>query len=301
MAEPIHLDDVYPRPFAPRPARGEASATHPAPPARQNRLTSSATTGGALTRSFGLCNSPRDMTLDAPLETAAVLLVEDDDVLRSEMAGYLSAQGYAVRQAGSASDARQALGAKPADVVVLDVNLPGEDGLSLCRQLSRPDGPAILMLSAMGEPIDRILGLELGADDYVVKPILPRELLARIKALLRRRGAGGRNGAKGMVQVFAGFRLDIAARRLTAPNGMLLLLTPGELTVLSALVDNARSVVSREDLLTLMRGETAETVGRGVDLHISRLRRKIEAQSDQELIKTYRGMGYLLDAKVSVE
>jgi two-component system OmpR family response regulator len=159
------------------------------------------------------------------------------------------------------------------------------------------------MLSAMGEAVDRILGLELGADDYVVKPIPPRELLARVKALMRRRAAAGPQGRnpKRNIYAFAGFRLDLSARQLTAPGGMLLLLTRGELAILSLLLDNARSVVSREDLLTVIRGEAAETVGRGVDLHISRLRRKIEAQCDQELIKTYRGVGYVLDAKVVIE
>ncbi len=251
-----------------------------------------------------MCHSPDAMTPDASItETATVLLVEDDDVLRREMAGYLGAQGYAVRQASTVGAAREVLDARAVDVVVLDVNLPGEDGLSLCRQLARGDGPAILMLSAMGEPVDRILGLELGADDYVVKPIPPRELLARVKALLRRRSAAGPPGKnpKRNTYAFAGFRLDLAARQLTAPGGTLLLLTRGELAILSLLLDNARSVVSREDLLTVIRGEAAETVGRGVDLHISRLRRKIEAQCDQELIKTYRGVGYVLDAKVVVE
>jgi len=251
-----------------------------------------------------VCHSPDAMTPDASItETATVLLVEDDDVLRREMAGYLGAQGYAVRQASTVGAAREVLDARAVDVVVLDVNLPGEDGLSLCRQLARGDGPAILMLSAMGEPVDRILGLELGADDYVVKPIPPRELLARVKALLRRRSAAGPQGKnpKRNTYAFAGFRLDLAARQLTAPGGTLLLLTRGELAILSLLLDNARSVVSREDLLTVIRGEAAETVGRGVDLHISRLRRKIEAQCDQELIKTYRGVGYVLDAKVVVE
>ena len=251
-----------------------------------------------------MCHSPDAMTPDASItETATVLLVEDDDVLRREMAGYLGAQGYAVRQASTVGAAREVLDARAVDVVVLDVNLPGEDGLSLCRQLARGDGPAILMLSAMGEPVDRILGLELGADDYVVKPIPPRELLARVKALLRRRSAAGPQGKnpKRNTYAFAGFRLDLAARQLTAPGGTLLLLTRGELAILSLLLDNARSVVSREDLLTVIRGEAAETVGRGVDLHISRLRRKIEAQCDQELIKTYRGVGYVLDAKVVVE
>jgi two-component system OmpR family response regulator len=240
------------------------------------------------------------MTVPALADNTTVLLVEDDDVLRQEMAGYLTAQGYVVREAADAGAARAVLDSRPVDVLVLDVNLPGESGLSLCRQISGTDGPAILLLSALGDPVDRIVGLELGADDYVVKPIPPRELLARVKALLRRRTGGGRS-ARSAVHVFAGFRLDVAARQLTAPNGVLLLLTPGEFTILSALVEHARSVVSRDDLMGIIAGEAVETFGRRVDLHISRLRRKIEAQSDQELIRTYRGMGYMLDAKVTVE
>jgi two-component system OmpR family response regulator len=238
-------------------------------------------------------------TVHATTENATVLLVEDDDVLREEMAGYLTGQGYTVRQAADVPAAREVLDARPVDVMVLDVNLPGENGLSLCRQVAGTDGPAILLLSALGDPVDRIVGLELGADDYVVKPIPPRELLARVKALLRRR-AGGKS-AKSDVRMFAGFRLDAAARQLTAPNGVLLLLTPGEFTILSTLVDNARAVVSRDDLLVILAGETVENLGRRIDLHISRLRRKIEAQSNQSLIRTYRGMGYMLDAKVTVE
>lgn len=231
---------------------------------------------------------------------AVVLLVEDDKDLRREMAGYLESQGYVVHQAPSAVEARALMEAHPVDVAVLDVNLPGEDGLSLCRSLAVDGGPAILMLSALGDPVDRILGLELGADDYVVKPIPPRELLARIKALMRRRASGAR-GASRSSYAFAGFRLDLAARQLTAPNGMLLLLTRGELSILSALLENAQTVVPREDLLRIVKGEEPEVVGRGVDLHISRLRRKIEAQTNQEIIKTYRGVGYVLDAKVVVQ
>ncbi len=119
------------------------------------------------------------MTQHALADTATVLLVEDDDVLRREMADYLHAQGYTVRQAATVAAAREVIETRPVDVLVLDVNLPGENGLSLCRQVAGTDGPAILLLSALGDPVDRIVGLELGADDYVVKPIPPRELLAR--------------------------------------------------------------------------------------------------------------------------
>jgi len=241
------------------------------------------------------------MRPDKPCSVLArVLLVEDDHDLRREMATYLEAQGYGVDQAADAGQARRLLGHGPVDVAVLDVNLPGEDGLSLCRHLAVQGGPAILMLSALGDPVDRILGLELGADDYVVKPIPPRELLARVKALLRRRSGETRDALRA-VYSFAGFRLDLAARQLTAPNGTLLLLTRGELSILSALLDQAQTVVPREELLRLMRGEEPAFVGRGIDLHISRLRRKIEAQTDQALIKTYRGVGYVLDARVSLQ
>jgi len=204
-----------------------------------------------------------------------------------------------VRQAAHVAAAREVIETRPVDVLVLDVNLPGESGLSLCRQVAGAEGPAILLLSALGDPVDRIVGLELGADDYVVKPIPPRELLARVKALLRRRA--GSKGARKDIRLFAGFRLDLAARQLTAPNGVLLLLTPGEFTILSALADQARTVVSRDTLSSIIAGEAVENPGRSVDLHISRLRRKIEAQSDEPLIRTYRGMGYMLDAKVAIE
>lgn len=233
----------------------------------------------------------------AATSVAEILLVEDDLELRREMAAYLRDNGHVVHEAGDAPAARRVLGERAIQVAVLDVNLPGEDGLSLCRALAGGDGPAILMLTAQGDPIDRILGLELGADDYVVKPIVPRELLARVKALMRRRPAGAKAG-KTSVYLFADFRLDLAARQLRAPNGAILLLTRSELAILAALLDRARQVVPREDLVALLRSEGAEEMGRAVDLHISRLRRKIQDQTDRELIRTYRGVGYMLDAGV---
>jgi two-component system OmpR family response regulator len=239
------------------------------------------------------------MGTDAATDSAAeVLLVEDDEELRAEMAAYLRSNGYAVAQAGDVREARRILQSRPIQVAVLDVNLPGEDGLSLCRALADAGGPAILMLTAQGEPIDRILGLELGADDYVVKPILPRELLARVKALLRRRTPGASN-QKRTTYRFAGFHLDLAARKLQAPNGMILLLTRSELGLLTALLNKAQQVVSREELTVLLKGDEPDTSGRAVDLHISRLRRKIQDQADGEIIRTYRGVGYMLDARVT--
>ena len=241
----------------------------------------------------------RRMASDVATSPAVtLLLVEDDADLRAEMAGYLAANGYEVHQAGDVGAARRALKDHGVQLIVLDVNLPGEDGLSLCRSLHDSGGPPVLMLSALGESIDRILGLELGADDYVVKPITPRELLARVKALLRRRPAAT-PAANRNTYGFAGFHLDLAARQLKAPNGTILLLTRGELAILQALLDRPQSVVSREELARIVRGEAVDDPGRAIDLHISRLRRKIQDQTDQEVIRTYRGVGYLLDARVS--
>jgi two-component system OmpR family response regulator len=246
------------------------------------------------------CISIRPMSFDvATRPVAEVLLVEDDEELRTEMAAYLDGAGYAVHQAGDVPAARRILQSHPIQVAVLDVNLPGEDGLSLCRALADAGGPAILMLTAQGESIDRILGLELGADDYVVKPITPRELLARIKALLRRKP--GVSGQKRNAYSFAGFHLDLSARRLQSPGGMILLLTRSELTILSALLERPQQVVSREDLTAILKGDEPDISGRSIDLHISRLRRKIQDQTEQEIIRTYRGVGYLLDARVSGE
>ncbi|WP_436047597.1 response regulator [Phenylobacterium sp. LjRoot225] len=231
---------------------------------------------------------------------AEVLLVEDDEELRAEMAAYLQDNGYAISQAASVPEARRVLQSRPIQVAVLDINLPGEDGLSLCRALADAGGPAILMLTAQGEPIDRILGLELGADDYVVKPILPRELLARVKALLRRRTPGASNQKRTSYR-FAGFLLDLAAHKLQAPNGMTLLLTRSELALLTALLNKAQKVVSRDELTVLLKGDEPDVSGRSIDLHISRLRRKIQDQADGEIIRTYRGVGYMLDVKVASE
>jgi two-component system OmpR family response regulator len=254
-----------------------------------------------MTHTFLLCNSRRTMRFDAETSPApTLLLVEDDADLRAEMALYLSSNGYTVREAPDAAVARELLAAHPVQLIVLDVNLPGEDGLSLCRALTDRGGPPILMLSAMGESVDRILGLELGADDYVVKPITPRELLARVKALLRRRPATS-VAPKRNAYSFAGFHLDLASRQLRAPKGAILLLTRGELSLLQALLDRPRAVVPREEIAGLLKGEAPDVVGRSIDLHISRLRRKIEDHTPDELIRTYRGVGYMLDAPVTAE
>ena len=243
-------------------------------------------------------NGAAPMDMPDPQDTD-LLIVDDDDALRGEIAGYLADHGFTVHQARDAVEARARLKASPIAVMVLDVMLPGEDGLSVAKSLAGGKGPSILMLSSMGDSIDRILGLELGADDYVVKPVPPRELLARVRALIRRRTQDGAPAARSAAYVFAGFRFDVVRRQLKAPDGDVLMLTPGELSLMCALVENPGRVLTREELVQLTRGDDAQPVDRAIDIQISRLRRKLNAKTRDEVIKTHRGVGYLLDARVT--
>ncbi|MBS0295871.1 MAG: response regulator [Proteobacteria bacterium] len=237
-------------------------------------------------------------TDNAPV--ARILVVDDDVILRVEIADYLSQHGYAVETAADGVEMQVILTARAVDLIVLDLMLPGEDGLSICRRLAEQGGPPIIMVSAMGHDTDRIVGLELGADDYLPKPCNPRELVARVRAVLRRREDIRRGGAKrGRTINFRGFSVDPARRRLRAPNGVTILLTVGEFALLGAFLDHPQRILSREQLLELARGGDAEVFDRAVDVQISRLRRKLHGCSDVEIIKTYRGSGYLFDAKVT--
>jgi two-component system OmpR family response regulator len=232
--------------------------------------------------------------------TPQILVVDDDADLRARIADYLGQHGYGVVMAQDGPSMEKALSAGPIDLIVLDVMMPGEDGLSICRRLADGGGPAIIMLSAMGEEIDRILGLELGADDYLSKPCSPRELLARVRAVLRRR-EDVRPGAppKGKAYHFLGFTLDGVRRQLRAPSGVTILLTAGEFSLLSAFLDNPQRILSRDQLIEKARGAESDVFDRAVDVQISRLRRKLHDCAPQEIIKTYRGAGYLFDARVT--
>jgi two-component system OmpR family response regulator len=216
------------------------------------------------------------------------------------VAGYLADHGYLLHTAGNAGEMEAALAAEPIDLVILDVMMPGEDGLSICRRLSEAGGPAIIMVSAMGEEIDRVLGLELGADDYLPKPCSPRELLARVKAVLRRRDeARGDAPRRGKAYCFLGFTLDMTRRQLRAPSGAAVLLTAGEFSLLTAFLEHPQRILTRDQLLDMARGGEADVFDRAIDVQISRLRRKLNACTEDEIIKTYRGAGYLFDAKVT--
>ena len=229
-----------------------------------------------------------------------ILVVDDDTALREQVVDYLADHGYRTHAAGSGAAMEEVLAAEPIDLVILDVMLPGEDGLSICRRLSDRGGPAIVMMSAMGEEVDRVLGLELGADDYLPKPCSPRELLARVRAVMRRvddvRNGGPR---RGKLYHFLGFTVDAQRRQLRAPSGASILLTAGEFSLLNVFLDQPQRILSREELLEQARGGDTDVFDRAVDVQISRLRRKLHACIEGEIIRTFRGAGYMFDAKVS--
>jgi two-component system OmpR family response regulator len=220
--------------------------------------------------------------------TADILIVDDDASLRAALGDYLSDAGYVVRTAdgGAAMDARLAE-ALP-DLVVLDVMMPGEDGLSVCRRLQ---GRApVLMLSAMGETTDRIVGLEVGASDYLPKPFEPRELLARIRAVLRRPAFADEATDRSLA--FEGWTLEVEARRLFDPEGEAVELTAGEFALLLTFMRSGGRILSRDQILENTHGPLAENFDRAVDLAVSRLRRKLERPEQAALIETVRGAGY---------
>jgi two-component system OmpR family response regulator len=231
-----------------------------------------------------------------------VLIVDDDREIRDLIARFLEKHGLRVSVAADGRAMGRVLADRGIDLIVLDVMLPGEDGLSLCRRLRAVSDVPVIMLTAMGEEIDRILGLEMGADDYLAKPFNPRELLARIKAVLRRTQAAGSPGHPadgGRVLTFAGYRLDLAQRSLTAADGVLVPLSTGEFDLLAAFAQHPNRVLSRDQLLDLARGRDAQPFDRAIDVQVSRLRRKIETDpADPLLIKTVRGGGYLFTPEI---
>ncbi len=237
--------------------------------------------------------------MDAPPDTSPrVLVVDDDPGIRDVLREFLERHGYAVETAGNGREMDAALKAHAPDVLVLDLMMPGEDGLSICKRLAATGGPPVIMLSAMGEETDRIIGLELGADDYLPKPCSPRELLARVRAVLRRRGdgRGGGDGSPASVS-FEGWGLDLIRRELTSPQGVVVNLSTGEFNLLRVFVERPDRVLTRDQLLDLARSPTTESFDRAIDVQISRLRRKLDDGSGRELIRTVRGEGYVFAAR----
>lgn len=229
-----------------------------------------------------------------------ILLVDDEASIRDPLARYLERQGYRVTEAVDAQAARAALAGFDIDIVLLDIMMPGEDGLSLTRHIAANNGPPVILLTAKSEETDRIVGLEIGADDYVVKPFSPRELVARIKVVLRRgRHGAGVNAATGTVFHFEGWQLRSAEQQLIDPTGVLVPLSSGEYRLLEALVERPGQVLNRDQLLDLTRGRVAGPFDRAIDNQISRLRRKIEPDlKDPAYIKTIWGGGYRFSVEV---
>ena len=226
-----------------------------------------------------------------------LLVVDDDDEIRELLCDYLSDAGYQVLAAANGDEMRQHLAAHPVRLVVLDVMLPGEDGLSLCRQLQAQPGLAVIMLSAKGSAFDRIIGLEVGADDYLGKPFEPRELIARIKAVLRRpqRLEAQAPETATQVQAFAGFSLDPVKRVLTCPDGEALSLPRSDYRVLCELLEANNRVVSRDHLTRSAFGRDHLPDDRSVDMCVSRLRQYLrKAPGAAAQILTIRNEGYLL-------
>jgi two-component system OmpR family response regulator len=229
------------------------------------------------------------------------LVVDDDPELLQSVCDYLRRFGYETATAASAAQMRTLLSQGGVDVLILDLMLPDGDGLEICTALrQRPETARlpVIMLTAQGDPHSRVLGLELGADDYIAKPFEPRELVARIKAVLRRRAPGDERGSDGCVQ-FAGWRFDRLKRQLLSPQQVVVPLSSAEYRLLSAFVERPRRVLTRDQLLDATRGQGVVVADRAIDLAVSRLRQKLAtAPGGEQLVCTIRGEGYIFDAEV---
>lgn len=229
-----------------------------------------------------------------------ILVVDDSRDIRELLVRYLEQNGFRASAAPGADQARRMMKTSVFDLAVLDVMMPGEDGLSLCRSLHYDSDLPVIMLTARGEDVDRILGLEMGADDYIAKPFNPRELVARIGAVLRRANSMPKRGAArgGLIQ-FDRWSLDSAQRELTGPDGTIVPLSSGEFRLLLAFIERPNVSLSRDHLLDITRGRNAEPFDRSIDNAVSRLRRKIEEDPKApRLIKTVWGGGYVFTAAV---
>jgi two-component system, OmpR family, response regulator len=236
-------------------------------------------------------------------ENGHILIVDDQQEICDVVQEYLTGEGYRVSTAHDGAGMRRVLAQGHVDLVILDLMLPGEDGLTLARSLRSESGIGIIILTGRGETVDRIIGLEMGADDYLPKPFHLRELLARVKAVLRRahdRTAETPHSGRSRVR-FAGWNLDLSSRELLSPSGEEVRLTTGEFDLLSAFVNNANQVLSRDRLLDLARNREAGPFDRTIDVQVGRLRRKLEDDpQNPTLIKTVRGSGYIFTPTIEV-
>jgi len=233
-----------------------------------------------------------------------LLVVDDDREIRSLLTEYLEQPGYRVTAVADGRAMRRAIDSSRVDLVILDLMLPGEDGLSLCRELRSHSRVPILMLTARGDETDRIVGLEMGADDYLSKPFNPRELLARIRSILRRAQSLPPNLEPEPASHFhfANWTLDVAARELVAADGLVVPLSGAEYRMLRVFLEHPQRVLSRDQLLELAQGRETVLFDRSIDVLVGRLRRRLDDDAKEpHLIKTVRGQGYVLAAVVSSE
>jgi len=236
--------------------------------------------------------------------TDQILVVDDDAEIRSLLCDYLRKNGYRAAAVADGKAMRAARARAKYDLIVLDVMLPGEDGLTLCRQLRTETDTPVIMLTARGEETDRIVGLEMGADDYLPKPFSPRELLARIKSVLRRYRSLPQNlkADEARRVRFAGWTLDTVARHLISGDGVVMPLSGSEYQLLRALLSHPNQVLTRDQLALLTKGRESDALDRSVDLQVSRLRHRLgDDLSEPRIIKTVRGQGYVLAVPVEVE
>jgi two-component system OmpR family response regulator len=225
-----------------------------------------------------------------------LLIVDDDEGLRTLLTRNLGARGYRVLTAANTTEMDGLLARHPVDVVILDMMLPGEDGLSACRRLGANAGPPVIMLSAFAEEEDRIVGLELGADHYLAKPCSAREIVAHVRTVLRRWDKP-ESRARSYLH-FRGWRVDLDAHELFDPDGVLIHLSDGEFSVLRAFIERPRRVLSRDELLHAARGPDSDAFDRAIDIQVSRLRRKLKV-GKANLIRTVRNEGYMFVPKVT--
>ena len=230
-----------------------------------------------------------------------ILVVDDDREIRSLLSEYLQKQGYRVTAVADGKGLRAAVVTSHPDLIILDLMLPGEDGLTLCRELRTRSEVPVIMLTARGDETDRIVGLELGADDYIAKPFSPRELLARIKSVLRRTRSLPENlkTEDSGVFRFAGWTLDAATRNLTSPQGVVVALSGTDFRLLKIFLEHPHRVLTRDQLIDLMLSRDAGPYDRAIDVQVSRLRQRLgEDAKEPAIIKTVRGQGYVFSAHV---
>ena len=230
-----------------------------------------------------------------------LILVDDDLEVLALLQKFLIQHGYSVDVATDGASLWQAVERRAPDLIILDVMLPGDSGLVLCQRLRAEHSVAIIMLTALGEPSDRVVGLELGADDYLTKPFDARELLARVRAVLRRTGESRTpfGDTPRPVMEFADWQLDVTRRELRSPEKVMIPLSAGEFELLLVFAEHPRRVLSRQQLLDLARGETHDAFDRSIDVQVSRLRRKLESDiTSTPMIRTIRNVGYLFTPHV---